>query len=76
MFKKKFVLVKESLISSKDKKSLQNRLGDKEVFTKSSKLKQASVSGSKIKIYFEEKENIWTPILIENKILFPTIFSL
>ena len=56
MFKKKLGLGKESLLSSKDKKSLQKRLNEIEIFDKSCKLKQIGLSGTKIKIYYQEIE--------------------
>ena len=76
MFKKKISLGKESLLSSKDKKSLQKRLQGLEIFSKNSKLKQISVSGTRTKIYFEEVDSNWISILIESTVLLPTIYSL
>lgn len=76
MFKKKINLGKESLLSSKDKKTLIARIDRMGILTKSSKLKQVSVSGSKIKIIYEEKDMNWVPVIIDNKILIPTIYTL
>ncbi|OMJ72847.1 hypothetical protein SteCoe_28616 [Stentor coeruleus] len=76
MFKKKLVLGKESLLSSKDKKSLLARMKPAAIFTKTSKLKQCTVSGSKTKIYYEESQNTWTAVYIDTQILFPTIYTL
>lgn len=76
MFKKKLNLGKESLLSSKDKKTLQARLQGLEVFSKGSKLKKVTISGTKVKVYFEEIENVWVSILVEANLLFPSIFTL
>lgn len=74
MFPKKLKLIKEFILSSKDKKKLQSKQKPNALSIQT-KIKQVSIAGTKIKLYIEELENR-VPVFIESDFFFPSIFLL